>query len=116
MERLQGLAYPLALDGKGNLMTACDEKLIGNHIISMLEIEPKENPMRPTYGIDGTLFASQRSTAAYSAYVARHLKERVPQADISVSGQVNDDGSLDLLVLWRYDGVAQNSIFVRQTV
>lgn len=108
---IQGVSYPLAIVD-GNLALSCDEELIADHIVSMLEIEPSENPMRPEYGISGALFESQRSAAEYSAYVSRQMTAYIPQASISVAGEIGDNGALGLQIDWQFNGVTQDSILV----
>lgn len=114
--KLRGVAYPLQVDTEtGNLKVATDTDLIGSHIISMLETEPLENPMRPTYGIPGQLFNSNQSWQAYAAEVEARLVREVPQANIKVIGSLGEDGAAFLNVYWAVNEIQQEPITVQVT-
>jgi hypothetical protein len=109
---LRGLSFPLELDGKGGLKVSEDAELILDHILSMLLIEPGENPMRLQYGIPGILFNSNSNFDEYSADVARRLEKEIPQANFIVTGSLGDEGEALLDIQWTYLGNAQDNIQV----
>jgi len=109
---ISGLAYPLQVDGNGNLLVASDAELIGTHIRSVLETEPGENPMRLDYGVPGELFNSTSDFSEIVGNVRRALEAEIPQADFQVAGTVNDAGQAQITVDWQVDGEFQEPFSV----
>lgn len=108
---MKGVAYPLSVDpATGNLKVVEGAELVAGHIISVLETEPLENPMRPAYGTPSILFDSLPSVQAYSADIERRLTSEIPLATFQVSGAISEDGSAALTVAWEYDGITQEAI------
>lgn len=114
MTVLKGVAYPLQVDPRtGNLKVVEDENLIATHILSMIDTEPGENPLRPQYGVPGALFESQQSWAAYAANVQRRLTREIPQATFAVNSRLEDNGAAYLEIYWQVQGLSQEPITVR---
>jgi hypothetical protein len=113
MTTIRGIAYPLAVDAtSGNLAIATDADLIATHILSMIETEPKENPMRPRYGTPGLLFESEQNFDEYVADVRRRLIREIPQAKFETSGTLGDEGEALINIFWTYQGTEQETITV----
>ena len=110
--KLTGISYPFELDGSGGLKISSDENLIATHIISMLETEPGESPMRPNYGIPGNLFEAEQNFAGYAASVRRLLTREIPQARFEVVGELDDSGNAQLEIEWTVEGVFQEPLIV----
>ncbi|MBD2256644.1 hypothetical protein [Pseudanabaena sp. FACHB-2040] len=114
MAALTGISYPLEVDSRtGNLKVVSDEDLIATHIISMVETEPGESPMRPGYGIPGALFESQQSWSAYAADVQRRLTREIPQATFAVNSRLEDGGAAYLEIYWQVQELSQEPIIVQ---
>ena len=111
--QIQGLSFPLELDGKGNLKISTDVELIADHIVHKLLVTVGENPMRPSYGVPDLLFNSNSGFDEYSADVQRRLTREIPQANFRVSGQLGDEGEALLTVEWTYQSVDQEPLELR---
>lgn len=110
---ITGIAYPLAINPRnGNLAIASDANLIATHILSMIETEPKENPMRPRYGIPGLLFESESNLDQYVADMRRRLIAEIPQATFETSGSLGDEGEALINIFWTFQGIEQEPITV----
>lgn len=114
MTTIRGVDYPLAIDPTtGNLLVAENAELIAGHIISVLETEPKENPLRPNYGTPGLLFESEQNFDAYVADVRRRLTAEIPLGAFETSGTLGDEGEALINISWAYQGAEQEDIEVR---
>lgn len=98
---IRGVVYPLEVDpATGNLKTAIDEDLISTHILSVLDTEPLESPMRPKYGIPSGLFLTYSDFSVYASEVERRLNAEIKQARIKVTGILNEAGEGLLNIEW----------------
>lgn len=110
---ITGIAYPLEINPvTGNLKTATDADLVQGHIISVLQTEPLESPMRPRYGVPGLLFESEQNFDEYVADVRRRLTTEIPLATFATTGSLGDEGEALINVYWYFNGVEQETITV----
>ena len=110
---ITGVIYPLTASATGNLVVASDADLYQTHILSVLETEPGENPLRPLYGVPGALFDATQNLQVYAADVLRRLRREVPDCEFAGVGIIGDGGEALLEVVWSLQGVAQDSIQAR---
>lgn len=99
---MQGISYPLQLNGNGGLELKQDDDLVQSLIFSFFETYPLENPMRPKYGFNSELFTSQQRYDP-SINLANRLAEFIPNTAFEVRTQINDSGERELLVYWQYN-------------
>ena len=101
---LQGLKYPLELDGKGGLKLSSGYDRIGEQILEVLETRLGERVYRPFFGIPELLFESideyalgQSIRAQLQAFIPI-----LPEVDVRVS--LTEDGSARVLVVYSVEG------------
>lgn len=109
---MRGIIYPLTIDSRGNLVVAEDAELYSGLILSVLETEPGENPLRPLYGTPGILFSANQGLQAYASDVLRRLRDEIPQCEFSAISTLDDNGAALLEVFWSLGGNSQESIRV----
>lgn len=101
MSQIQGLGYPLQLDGRGGLLVTFDEDYIKGLIFSFFETYPLENPMRPKYGFNPELFKTKAQLSNIN--LKQRLEEFIPNTEFQLTNQINDNGEENLVVFWSYN-------------
>lgn len=105
-----GLAYPLQFDGNGGLKTSTDSENCRDHIISWLETVVGERLGLPEYGTEDYLLSSYQNFGTVTTEISNRLSEAIPEALVSVTGDINGDGEALLTVEWTYQGSSQPTI------
>lgn len=101
---LQGLKYPLELDGNGGLKLSSGYDRIGEQILEVLETRFGERVYRPYFGIQEVLFETVDEYA-----LAQSIKSQlqaflpaVPNIEVRVS--LSEDGGAQIIVFYSVEG------------
>jgi phage baseplate assembly protein W len=107
---LQGLKYPLELDGKGGLKLSSGYDRIGEQILEVLGTRYGERIYRPFFGIPEVLFESidEYSLAQTIRAQLRAFLPAVPNIDVKVS--LTEDGSAQVIVFYSVEGSENASV------
>jgi hypothetical protein len=116
MTTIRSITFPLRLEGN-NLATSTDADVVRNAIMHVLSIQPGEYLQRPTYGTPNRLFDSVQDVPDIVRDMENRLRNQVgadyPTVTFSCSGQLGEDGLLDIQVVWELAGTPQPTIALR---
>jgi phage baseplate assembly protein W len=101
---LQGLKYPLELDGNGGLKLSSGYDRIGEQILEVLETRLGERVYRPFFGIPELLFETidEYSLAQSIRSQLRAFLPAIPNIDVKVT--LSEDGGAQIIVFYSVEG------------
>lgn len=101
---LQGLKYPLELDGKGGLKLSSGYDRIGEQILEVLETRLGERAYRPFFGIPEVLFETidEYTLAQTLRSQLRAFLPAVPNIEVRVT--LSEDGGAQIIVFYSVEG------------
>jgi len=104
---LQGLKYPLELDGSGGLKLSSNYKRIGEQILELLETRIGERVYRPFLGTPELLFESidEYALAQTLRSQLRAFLPTVTELDVRVT--LREDGNANIVVFYSVEGSEQ---------
>ena len=104
---LQGLKYPLELDGSGGLKLSSNYDRIGEQILELLETRIGERVYRPFLGTPELLFESidEYALAQTLRSQLRAFLPTVTEFDVRVT--LREDGSANIVVFYSVEGSEQ---------
>jgi phage baseplate assembly protein W len=107
---LQGLKYPLELDGSGGLKLSSNYKRIGEQILELLETRIGERVYRPFLGTPELLFESidEYALAQTLRSQLRAFLPTVTELDVRVT--LREDGNANIVVFYSVEGSEQAMI------
>ncbi len=112
---LRGLSYPLSLNG-GNLAIDSEyPKLVRNAIFSGLLTQEEERVMRPEYGLEPPEFKTVTDVVANLQAIKSKLAialEGYPDVDFELRGAINEDGRMDVIVIYQVSDETPTSLSV----
>lgn len=104
---LQGLKYPLELDGNGGLKLSSNYDRIGEQILEILQTRIGERVYRPFFGIPDLLFESIDEYVLAQSLKSQ-LKSLLPVVqNLEVSVSLREDGSANVIVFYSVEGSEQ---------
>jgi Baseplate wedge protein gp25 len=109
MSTLRTLAYPLTVKN-GSLVVSEDFDTIRDAIFSVLETRPGERIMRPKFGSPDFVFDAVQHPSAVLSRIQVALEEQIPDAEFTVSGNINDAGDFSVRITWSAEQVPQPPI------
>lgn len=111
MAQLRGLSYPLVVEN-GQLKLSEDDKLVSEHIYSVLETRPYERVMRADYGLQDRTFETMDPLAINAKITAAIVEQVKTVQDLRVDGswQKGDSGQYGVRITYRINGVPQPPI------
>jgi hypothetical protein len=101
---LQGLKYPLELDGRGGLKLSANYDRVGEQILEVLETRVGERAYRPFFGLPEMLFETIDEYALAQSIRSQLIASLpiVPELDVKVS--LREDGGANIVVFYSVEG------------
>ncbi|UKO99356.1 GPW/gp25 family protein [Nostoc sp. UHCC 0870] len=106
---MNGLNFPLQIVN-GNLSVVTDGNLYKAHILSFLQTELRERVMRPQYGLKDYLFETISDITLIAANIKTGLQQYVPEIQLEVTGNINDQGEAEISIYWLFEDEEQPTI------
>jgi phage baseplate assembly protein W len=101
---LQGLKYPLELDGKGGLKLSSNYDRIGEQILELLETRIGERVYRPFLGTPELLFESI-DEYALAQTLRSQLRAFLPTVtELEAKVTLREDGNANIIVFYSVEG------------
>lgn len=104
---LQGLKYPLEVDGKGGLKLSANYDRIGEQILEVLQTRIGERVYRPFFGLPELLFETIDEYALAQSIRSQLLSSLpiLPEVDVRVS--LREDGGANIVAFYSVEGSEQ---------
>ena len=95
---IQGLSYPLELDGNGGIKTSSNYQRISEQIVEILDTRIGERVYRQCFGIPETIFETI-SEDVLGQLIKKQIKEAIPfNLELDVSVEINEEGTAIIYV------------------
>jgi phage baseplate assembly protein W len=101
---LQGLKYPLELDGRGGLKLSANYDRVGQAILEILETRIGERVYRPFFGIPELLFESIDEYVLAQSLKSQLLGFLPVVSDLNVRVSLDEDGEANIVVFYSVEG------------
>lgn len=101
---LQGLKYPLELDGKGGIKLSSNYDRIGEAIREVLDTRIGERVYRPFFGTPEFLFEAIDEYVLAQSLRSRLLSSLPFLSTLSVNVALREDGTANIAVLYSVEG------------
>lgn len=106
----KGISYPLQLVN-GGLKTSTDFDLIREAIASILETRLGERIMRLEFGTPSYIFESVQKPEVICEQIRIALVTQISEVDsFQVGGEINEDGVMQVRILWTVESIQQPPI------
>lgn len=97
---MQGLKYPLELDGRGGLKLSANYDRIGEQIRELLDTRIGERVYRPFFGISELLFETIDESALAQSIRAKLLGFLPVLTELDVNVSLSESGDAQLLIFY----------------
>ena len=104
---LQGLKYPLELDGKGGLKLSSNYARIGEQILEVLQTRIGERISRPFFGLPEMMFETIDEYALAQSIKSQLLSSIPVLLELDVRASLREDGSANIVVRYSVEGSEQ---------
>lgn len=109
---LQGLSYPLRLNGKGGLSISTDIDRIREQILEILDTKYFERVLRSDFGTE-YLILSTPSKGTVEASLAQSLERQLdPQIKFRINLEPDESGTWYTLIQWWTEEIPEQSLSV----
>jgi phage baseplate assembly protein W len=107
---LQGLKYPLELDGKGGFKLSANYDRVGEQILEVLSTRIGERAYRPFFGLQEMMFETiDEYTLAQS--IRSKLLAFIPLvSELDVNVSLDENGTAGIVVLYSVEGSEQAQV------
>jgi phage baseplate assembly protein W len=113
MPTIRSLQHPLTIRN-GGLATSEDFDVLRQSIDSVLSTRLFERVMAVDYGTPSYVFEIVQDPGVICEQIRISLATQIPEVDsFSITGQINEDGVMDVRIEWTADSVPQPPIQYR---